>query len=269
VNWKSSDTSVVTVKNGVVKAVGYGTATISASTFNDKIGEIKVTVKEILAESLSISSMPVSLFVGETSKLECTITPTNVDNATITWSSSAPQIATVSDDGTVTAQSAGKVTISATASNGVSTSVTLDVQVREVENVVIETETTEVSLGETISLVVAVSPQNATYQDVTWTSSDETILTVSEDGKVTPHKCGVATVTATSVNGIANTIEIEVKELKEVATEQVKDDEKTVENNSEEQKKTTEEKSDKSSAFVGVLVVVGVIVFFLIRKRKR
>lgn len=258
VSWESSDPSVISIKNGVATAVGYGSATISASTFNDKVGSIKLTVKEITAESITIVNAPANIFVGETSKLECTITPANVDNPTIVWASSNTEVAVVSSAGEVTAKSAGTTTISATASNAVSSSFELNVQIREVEAVAITADRPTVGVGEKMLLMAAVSPENATFQEVTWKSSDETLLTVSENGEVTALGCGVVTITATSTNGISNTIEIEITEI---PTEQEK-----VEGDSETVDEPTEETSDGSSAFLGFLVVAGIAALIIIKK---
>ena len=260
VDWESSDPSVVSIRNGVATAVGYGTATISASTFNDKVGSIKITVKEITAESVTIANAPASLFVGETSKLECTITPANVDNHTIVWASSNTEVAVVSAEGEVTAKNAGTTTISATASNGVSASFELNVQILDVEAVSITAERPTVGVGEKMLLTSAVSPENATFQEVTWKSADETLLTVSENGEVTALGCGVVTVTATSANGISNTIEIEITET---PTEQEK-----VENNENQTDESIEETSDGSSAFLGFLVVAGIAAVIIFLKRR-
>ena len=260
VNWESSDPSVISIKNGVATAVGYGTATISASTFNDKVGSIKLTVKEITAESVTIANAPASLFVGETSKLECTITPANVDNPTIVWASSNAEVAFVSTEGEVTAKSAGTTTISATASNGVSTSIDFTVQIREVEAVTVSADHPMMGVGEKMLLTAAVSPENATFQEVTWKSSDETLLTVAENGEATALGCGIVTVTATSTNGISNTMEIEITET---PTEQEK-----VEDNEIQTDESTEETSDGSSAFLGFLVVAGIAAVIIFLKRR-
>ena len=260
VDWKSSDISVVSIQNGVAKAVGYGTATISASTFNNKVGKIKITVKETTAESVIISSAPTSLFVGETSKLECTIIPENVDDPTIVWASSNTEVAVISDEGEVTAKGAGTTTISATASNGVSTSIDLDIQIRDVEVVAITAERPTVGVGKKMFLTAVVSPENATFQELTWKSSDEALLTVAENGEVTALGCGVVTVTATATNGISNTIEIEITEA---STEQ-----EMVEDNKVQTDEPTEETTDGSSAFLGFLVVAGIAAVIIFLKRR-
>ncbi len=270
VDWKSSDSSVVSIQNGIAKAVGYGTATISASTFNNKTGKIKITVKEIKTESVTISSVPANLFVGETSKLECTITPANVDDPTIVWASSNIEVAVVSAEGEVTAKSAGTTTISATARNGVSTSVDLEVQIREVAAVVITADCPTVGVGEKMFLTAAVSPENATFQELTWKSSDEALLTVAENGEVTALGCGVVTVTATAANGTSNTIEIEITEAP-TEQEKVEDDDGQTDETSEGASLkdiSPEDTSDGSSAFLGFLVVAGIAAVIIFFKRR-
>ncbi len=71
----------------------------------------------------------------------------------------------------------------------------------------------EVQVGKSTTFIATVTPDNATNKKVTWTSSDESVATVNEDGVVTGVKVGTATITATTVDGgITGTATIEVKE---------------------------------------------------------
>lgn len=71
----------------------------------------------------------------------------------------------------------------------------------------------EVQVGKSTTFIATVIPDNATNKKVTWTSSDESVATVNEDGVVTGVKAGTATITATTVDGgITGTATIEVKE---------------------------------------------------------
>ena len=71
----------------------------------------------------------------------------------------------------------------------------------------------EVQVGKSTTFIATVTPDNATNKKVTWTSSDESVATVNEDGVVTGVKAGTATITATTVDGgITGTATIEVKE---------------------------------------------------------
>ena len=131
----------------------------------------------------------------------------------------------------------------------------------EVAAVSIDAENLTLAPGEKALLTAIVSPKNATFSELTWTSSNEDLLTVSENGEIAALKCGVVTVTATSANGVANTIAVEVRENPTVFEEMKEDEERT--------DGSTQETSDSSSAFTGFLVLVGVValIIYIIRKR--
>ena len=113
VNWESSDTTVISVKNGVATAVGLGTATITATTFNGKEDQISIKVTEVLAERIELKCND-SLIVGETEKIAVLIYPENTTDQKITWSVSDEKIATIDKNGKIVAHAAGEVVIKAT-----------------------------------------------------------------------------------------------------------------------------------------------------------
>ena len=113
VSWKSSDSSVISIKNGAATAVGLGTATITATTFNGKEGQITIKVTEILAERIELKCDG-PLTVGETGKISAAIFPENAADQRITWSVSDEKIATIDKNGNIVAHTAGEVVIKAT-----------------------------------------------------------------------------------------------------------------------------------------------------------
>ncbi len=129
-DWKSDKTSVATVTNGVVKAVGEGVAVITAtSKVNSAVSaSVTVTVTEPSVQSLSISPSALSLTVGGTRQLAVTASPTGASNA-VTWNSSAPSVVNVSANGFVTAVGEGEAIITATSAknSGVTASITVKV----------------------------------------------------------------------------------------------------------------------------------------------
>lgn len=216
ITWDCDDTDVIRMRNGVIEAVGYGTAVITAESFNGRVGSVRITVKEITAEKVTINNAPSAddMFIGESFQLTSTITPSNVDNPTITWSSSNPEIATVDNQGNVNLISAGNVSVMATASNGVKGVCQIQVKERFVESIEISEENLSLLLGSTYVITASVTPSNATHPELQWSSSDDAIVTVSSDGTLTAISCGNAVVTATSTNGINKDIEITVDEIK-------------------------------------------------------
>lgn len=117
--WQSSNSSVLTVNsNGVMTAVGIGTATIYCTASNGVSAQCKVTVRPIQANSISLNKSAAELTVGENLELTATILPDNATNKGVTWRSTNSAVATVDSNGRVTATGAGQCDIVATTVDG-------------------------------------------------------------------------------------------------------------------------------------------------------
>lgn len=119
VTWTSSDTSIATVDSaGLVTPVAQGEVTITATSTQDASvsGSAKVTVKNADPTSMTLSPSTVSLFAGTTTTLMPSYEPDNVNPQTVNlvWTSSNTSVATVDEDGVVTAVADGTATITAT-----------------------------------------------------------------------------------------------------------------------------------------------------------
>lgn len=118
VTWSSDNTSVATVSSsGLVTAKSAGTATVTVKTSNGKTAACRVTVNAIVPTSVSISPTSLTLDEGSTFQLAVTVSPSNADNRTLTWTSSNTSVATVSN-GLITAVGEGTATITAATHNG-------------------------------------------------------------------------------------------------------------------------------------------------------
>ena len=120
ITWSSNNTSVATVSNGKVTAKAAGIATITAKSNNGKYDTCKVTVKNPVVEvtGVSLDKNSLSLEVGDTYMLTATVIPSNATDKTITWSSSNSAVATVNQEGNVTAKDTGIATITAKSNSG-------------------------------------------------------------------------------------------------------------------------------------------------------
>ena len=199
VTWSSSDASVATVSDdGTVTAVKVGTATITATTRDGgKTATCKVTVNPMPVDSITLNPTTLTLTRGETGKLTATVTPDNADNKTVTWSSSDASVATVDNDGTVTAVKVGTATITATTRDGDKTATcTITVSSISVESIELDRETLALTRGETGKLTATVTPDNADDKTVLWSSSNASVATVDGNGTVTAVSKGTATITA-------------------------------------------------------------------------
>ena len=119
--WKSEDPSVATVNNGLVTAVGYGTTKITASSADGGASAscvVNVPIADVPVMSVSLSSPSFTLTVGQSRTITATVNPSNATQRGIVWTSSAPEVATVSG-GIITARSAGVAKITASSTDGV------------------------------------------------------------------------------------------------------------------------------------------------------
>lgn len=217
VTWSTSNSKVATVSSsGKIVAKKAGTATITATTSNGKKAEIKITVTEkfINVTSISLNKENATLNVGESVSLSATVLPKDASNKGIIWSSSDESVATVKD-GKVTAKKAGTTTITATSKDGNKKAVcTITVKEKEIIAVTdISLDKTEINLevGDTSKLTATILPKDATYTDVSWSTSDASVATV-ENGKITAKGAGTTTITATSNNGKTATCKVTVTE---------------------------------------------------------
>lgn len=115
VTWASSDSSVATVSaKGVVKAKQIGTAQITATASNGRSVSCDITVAAVEVSSVSLNKTSVDIVTGKTTTLKATVKPSNAEDKTVTWSSSNPSVATVSN-GKVTGVKEGTAKITAKA----------------------------------------------------------------------------------------------------------------------------------------------------------
>jgi surface protein len=191
ITWMSSDVSVVTVSDGKLTAKDSGTATITAKAGNCT-ADCTVTVS-VDVESVSLDITTLSLIVGESATLTATVKPDNATDKNVVWASSDNSVATVSN-GKVTAVNAGTATVKATC-GGKTAECAVNVTV-PTGSITLDKTVLSLAVGESATLTATVKPDNATDKNVVWTSSDNTVVTVS-DGKVTAVKAGTATVNAT------------------------------------------------------------------------
>ncbi|MGN0814561.1 MAG: Ig domain-containing protein [Candidatus Coproplasma sp.] len=208
VTWSSSDSSVATVdENGVVTAVNAGSAIITATS--EENSDIKATCSvTVKAAPVAVTGVAISgateVDVGSTIALTATVSPENATDKTVTWSvADGTGSATINTStGVLTGVSAGTVTVTVTSNSDSNKSETYTVTVNSVAVTGVSLDKTSLSLtvGNTGELTATIAPANATNKAVTWTSSNESVATVS-NGVVTALKAGVTTITVTTSGG--------------------------------------------------------------------
>lgn len=212
VKWESSDPQSVTVDgNGMVTAVGLGGATITA-TMGGFSQECVVTVDAPL-KAIKPDQTEMTLLKGQTAKLGYTLDPVDTtDNRAVRMTSSDSDVVEVdSATGMLTAKKEGTITVTLTGANNISATVIVRVEEIPVEGVVLDRASAEVEKGDSITLTATIVPENTTDEDksITWTSSDESIVTVSPNKTASGEpvevkatdKGGTAVITAKTANG--------------------------------------------------------------------
>lgn len=274
IEWTSSDEEVVTVDaTGLITAVGAGEADVTASAKDVNISStthVKVVITPTGVEAPETLELVTN---GENSKnLDAKMTPEDATEVKLAYESSDDSVATVDENGLVTAVADGECTITtyvvadapataetatqetaavvtdeekptggenseATADSeavtvpdnldsafgvvpdglSATTKVTVTTKVEK-----IELDKTEgiLNVGNTVTITATVAPEEATNPAVTWSSSDESVATVDETGKITAVATGNATITATSEddNSVSADYELTVQQKKAATT---------------------------------------------------
>jgi uncharacterized protein YjdB len=216
-SWSSDTPNAATVdQNGTVTAVAPGTANITATAADGSgiSASSRVTVRApVLVESISLKPATLTLVLGQNAigTFTPTILPETASNKAVVWSSDTPTVATVDENGIVTAVAVGSATITATAADGSGISASATVTVAEspfpvipVTSVAVSPPALALELGGTATgtLSAAVQPDTATNRAVLWNSDRPTVAAVDPDtGVVTAVSVGTATITATAKDG--------------------------------------------------------------------
>ncbi|MBQ9288624.1 MAG: leucine-rich repeat protein [Clostridia bacterium] len=199
VTWHTNNPDIAFVdENGLVSAMGCGTAVITARTENGLTASCTVTVEAAVQQILLPETL--ALTPGSEQVIPVTFVPQSPSDQALTWTSQDPTIAAVDENGRVTALQAGTTTVTASSANGVSASVSVTVYtpVETLEIVVPEQLITAARGLNTIQLTLQVLPEQATFQDCLWTSSDTSRASVNDQGLVTFHTTGDVVIMAIS-----------------------------------------------------------------------
>lgn len=206
--WSTSDESVVNVDNGIITALKEGKATISVKSkdgYKSSSAEITVVKQPpiVHVSSVSLNETSLDLLTGDKATLTATVLPTNATDKTISWSSSNEDVATIKN-GKITALSAGQATITVTTKDGGLTAsciVNVTQKIIPVNGVSLNYNELELSVGDSENLIANVLPTNATNKEVTWSTTDDEVASVDENGKVTALKVGETMIIVTTVDG--------------------------------------------------------------------
>ena len=160
-----------------------------------------------------------TLKVEEEYQINATVLPANAENRTLTYRSGDETVATVSASGKVLAKKVGNTTITVTSANGKKAELQLTVEKKgekppapiEVTEIRLTERSKTLKVGDEYQITAVVLPANAEDQTLTYVSSDGTVATVSNSGKVQATKAGTTTITVTSANGTKAELQLKVE----------------------------------------------------------
>lgn len=182
ITWTSSNATVATVSDsGLVSALSEGNTTITVMADGKKAScSITVIKGYVAVSSLTLNKEKLELFKGETETLRVTISPDDATDKAITWTSSAPEIVSVSG-GSVSAIEVGDAIIYAKAGD-VSATCSVSVKPVTATGVKITGAKQSVFIKDTLWLSYGFTPEHAEPVPMRWTSSDESVLSIDQDG---------------------------------------------------------------------------------------
>ena len=203
VEWSSSDESVATVdETGSVTAVAAGEATITATVKDTELSAACTVMVKVTANELTVPDvLEIKLNDTDSGVLNAVYTPDDATNVSVRYVSDDEAIATVDEAGKVTAHTPSECDITSTLlQDGAEIAVkTTHVNAfYAVESITLDKTEGILNVGNTVTITATVAPEEATNPAVTWSSSDESVATVDETGKVTAVAVGNATIAATS-----------------------------------------------------------------------
>lgn len=198
----SSNEQIVQVKNNnfIPNAPGEALVTVQSAQNPEVEKAYRALVVQPVTK-ITLSAPAKSLHIGYTLQLTPEYAPSNASVQAVTWSSENTKVATVDENGLVTGLSKGSTTIKAKAADGSGRYATYNITVmQQPTSIGLNNADFILNSNSYKTLKATVLPKNANDKSVVWTSSDESIATVTSGGRVNPVGPGTCTITCTSAS---------------------------------------------------------------------
>ena len=201
--WTTNHPEIATVdENGLVSTTKGGTVVITATTNDNKlVAECEITVT-VPVTGIDLSYHETTAYVGDSFNMGYSFEPTNPTSIGVSWTTTDPDVATVSESGEVTIVGVGSATITATTADGGYTSscVVNTEEYIDVEGVVLEQTELTLRVGDTEKINASVLPLNATDPYISYVVPEgaEEYIEMDEGGNITALKVGTVAITVTA-----------------------------------------------------------------------
>ncbi len=212
--YETSDEKIATVDyQGNVKGISLGECTLTITSKRYPEVSAQVTVRVITpVKKIQLSAKEETLFVGQSMTLAAVCEPEDATNKAVVFSSSKEEVASVDQNGVITAHKRGKATITVESADGNASRSMKVVVEQKPEEITFKQPSYTLAVGKNLKIKPTVLPSNANNKKVTWSTSDESVATVSKNGTVKAKGVGVAVITAASDAdpNVFQTVEVEV-----------------------------------------------------------
>lgn len=167
---------------------------------------IQVVVNtKVNVTSINVSQSSVAINEGQTFQISTTVLPSNATNKKLSYFSTNPEVASVSQTGVITGKGGGnaQIIVSSNENPNISASINILVSSTSIKVSNINLGQTEIELkeGSVYSLNATVLPSNATNKGLVWSSSNNISVAVSNSGVITAKEAGEATINVLSQDG--------------------------------------------------------------------
>ena len=210
-----ADPSIATISStGEIEPLKNGMTSVTAKTAEGGYSKTMRIIVETRVTGVTLDKKELKLGVGDTQRLIASVAPTTATNKKVLWKSSNENVATVSETGVVTAKALGAAIITAATEDGNKVATCPVTVLVPLQSIALSSSTLRLTRGETATLTATVTPENATYPTVVWTSDNSKIASVSSNGVVTANDRGNCVITAASEDGtIVATCVVAVSEV--------------------------------------------------------
>ena len=175
---------------------------------------LPATVVPVSEISVNSNQTDVSLAIGSSYQLQAKVLPENATDKKITYTSHNPAVASVNEEGVITALGAGSAKITITASNDISKEINVTVTAVSVTDIVFDPALPGnpllLSVGGNCPIHAKVQPENATDKNLTYTSDNEGVAAVDAGGLIIGKAVGSAKITIKASNGVSKEITVTV-----------------------------------------------------------
>lgn len=225
-SWSTSDSSIATAEDGVVKPKAAGEVIVTAAARDGRAAAVCTVrvLQRVFVQSLRMQpadSLPLN--TGEHVQLSVDITPAAPTNGNINWSSSDTKVARVTDAGLVEALAGGTAVITAEAADGSGVKATCTIRVYDAPDRILDISVTPASVtikeGQTFTLTSVSRSETMCTKSAVWSSSEQAVATVSPagtygaQGVVTAKSPGTAVVAVKTWNEKTAVCVVTVEEM--------------------------------------------------------